>query len=298
MSKRRTNVPFDPYYFEKQSREGQTYSIGETFRHVYRSNLWCGAESVSGEGASPDHTTQIQLMLPALLQELAVETLLDVPCGDFGWMRLLDLPVSRYIGGDIVPEIVARNQQQYGTARRQFIGLDLTQDQLPSADLLLCRDCFVHLSFADIQRAMSNITRTQVRYLLTTTFPDCEENEDITTGDWRLLNLERPPFNLPPPLRLIDERCSEGNGQYRDKSLALWPIDALALPCAVNAAGGVQDGTTSAALDLASLEDGDAAPTVDPARAAGDTHRRAAARGQRLGLRAHIPPVSRQPRRR
>ena len=72
-----------------------------------------------------------------------------------------------------------------------------------------------------------NIKRSRILYLLTTTFPDCEENEDITTGDWRLLNLERPPFNLPPPIQLINEGCSESNGKYSDKSLGLWLIEDI-----------------------------------------------------------------------
>jgi hypothetical protein len=59
------------------------------------------------------------------------------------------------------------------------------------------------------------------------THPDCEENEDITTGDWRLLNLEKPPFNFPKPLQLLNEQCSEGGGQFCDKSLGLWRVQDI-----------------------------------------------------------------------
>jgi hypothetical protein len=229
MNKRRDNVPFDPYYFEKQASLNLTFSLSNTFRHIYQTNHWCGSDSVSGEGASSSQTQQIEAKLPALLKTLQVDVLLDLPCGDFSWMQLIDLPVSRYIGADIVSELILENQKRYGSQKRQFMIMDLTSEPLPTADLLLCRDCFVHLSFGDIFSALNNIKRSQITYLLTTTFPNCEDNEDITTGDWRLLNLEKPPFSFPTPLQLINEQCSEGGGIYRDKSLGLWLLQDIPL---------------------------------------------------------------------
>lgn len=81
---------------------------------------------------------------------------------------------------------------------------------------MLCRDCLVHLSFVDIVRALNNIKRSGISYLLTTTFPDCDRNEDTVTGDWRVLNLERPPFSF-----------TEGGREFRDKSLGLWLVRDL-----------------------------------------------------------------------
>ena len=224
MNKRRDNVPFDPYYFEKRASEGITFSLGDTFRHIYETNHWRGTDSVSGEGATRNQVQQIEAELPTLLEALQVDVLLDLPCGDFSWMQFVNLPVSLYIGADIITELIAENQKQYGNQHRQFITLDLTVDPLPTAKLLLCRDYLVHFSFADIHRTLDNIKRSGIAYLLTTTFSECEENEDITTGDWRLLNLEKPPFNFPKPLQLLNEQCSEGGGQFRDNSLGLWRV--------------------------------------------------------------------------
>jgi len=181
MNKRRDNVPFDPYYFEKRESNGTTFSLGDTFRHIYETNHWRGTDSVSGEGASRNQVQQIEAELPTLLEALQVDVFLDSPCGDFSWMQFVNLPVSLYIGADIITELIAENQKRYGSQHRQFIRLDLTVDPLPTAKLLLCRDCLVHFSFADIHRTLDNIKRSGIAYLLTTTFPDCEENEDITT---------------------------------------------------------------------------------------------------------------------
>jgi hypothetical protein len=69
--------------------------------------------------------------------------------------------------------------------------------------------------------------RSGIPYLLTTTFPRGEANEDIVTGDWRVLDLERAPFHLPAPLRILNEGCTEGSGVFADKSLGLWRTEAL-----------------------------------------------------------------------
>lgn len=221
MTDRRDNVPFDPRHFERLARGGTAVPMREAFEYVHRTRHWAGGASVSGLGATPAQTSALRLMLPELVRELGVGTLLDVPCGDFSWMREIDLP-ARYIGGDLVPALIAERQARDADDRRQFLCLDLTSDALPAADLLLCRDALVHLSFADIRRALDNVRGSGIRWLLTTTFPEHERNEDIVTGDWRLLNLERAPFHFPPPRRLLNEGCTEGGGLYRDKSLGLW----------------------------------------------------------------------------
>lgn len=225
---RRTSVPFDPYYFEREARAGRRYSTTDTFRTIYASNHW-GASERSGAGASHEQAATVLAHLEGVIARLAVGTLLDVPCGDFAWMRHLHAGV-RYIGGDVLPELVEANQQQYGGPSRRFARIDLLEDDLPEADLLLCRDCLVHFSFADVTAALRTIARSRIRWLLTTTFPQCTANEDIVTGDWRPLNLERAPFNLPAPEMLINEHCTEGGRMFADKSLALWRVEGLQTP--------------------------------------------------------------------
>jgi hypothetical protein len=227
LTTRRDAVPFDPYHFERLAREGVKHSARQAFDYIYRSHHWAGKESVSGEGASQDQIAHLQMVLPELLLQLGTRTLLDLPCGDYNWMRHLTLPVDQYIGADLLPQLVAEHQDRFSDQRHRFVALDLTIDVLPRADLILCRDCWVHLSFDDIARSIANVRRSGIVYLLTTTFPKHDANEDIVTGDWRLLNLQKPPFSFPAPLQLINEQCSEGGGLFSDKSLGLWPVKQL-----------------------------------------------------------------------
>jgi hypothetical protein len=49
---------------------------------------------------------------------------------------------------------------------------DLTRDPLPKVDLVLCRDCLVHLSFDDIYESLDNLRRSGSMLLLTTTLAE------------------------------------------------------------------------------------------------------------------------------
>jgi hypothetical protein len=141
-------------------------------------------------------------------------------------MRYVDLAGCHYIGVDVVPSLVAANQKNYGNEVRQFIHANISKDALVKADLIMCRDCLVHLSFDDIKAVLLNFKKSGATYLLTTTFPD-HINKNIKTGQWRALNLQHPPFNFPAPLLLINEQCPENT--YGDKSVALWRLEDVVL---------------------------------------------------------------------
>ena len=51
--------------------------------------------------------------------------------------------------------------------------------------------------------------------------------EDIETGGWRPINLEREPFRLPPPMAYVDELCQHTNGIYADKRLGVWRLQEI-----------------------------------------------------------------------
>jgi hypothetical protein len=132
-----------------------------------------------------------------------------------------------YTGVDIVTDLVARNARVHAAAGRRFLCADMTRDELPAADVVICRDGLVHLSFADAGAAIRNFRRSGSRYLLATTFIERARNSDVPSGGWRVLNLQAPPFGFPPPLALIDERCTHSGGIYRDKRLGLWELASL-----------------------------------------------------------------------
>ncbi len=201
-------------------------SLRDRFQRIHDTNLWGAAESVSGLGSETDATAVLRAELPDLLRRLGVGTLLDAPCGDGGWIASADLGV-RVFGVDVVPGLIAALQRR-GDIDRDYLLADITRDPLPAADAILCRDCLVHFSFANIARAVENFRRSGATWLIATTFPDWQTNTDCEDGDWRALNFVRAPFGWGAPAELLNENCMEAGGGWRDKSLGVWRLSDIA----------------------------------------------------------------------
>jgi SAM-dependent methyltransferase len=202
----------------------------DVFSTIYRDNSWNDPESRSGAGSNLQQTAAVRRELPRLLRELSAASLLDAPCGDFWWLSEVDLGGVQYTGVDIVPALIEQNAAAYGAGNRTFLVADVVNTPLPAADVILCRDCLVHLSFADVRAAIANFVASGSTYLLTTTFTEHKRNYDKQTGRWRPLNLCAAPFNFPAPLRLMNEECPEEDGSFSDKCLGLWKLEDLRVP--------------------------------------------------------------------
>lgn len=208
----------------KEDSSNLTNETREVFSDIHRSRAWGDGESVSGPGSAIIRTSAFSNQIPRLLEELGVRSMLDAGCGDFNWLKEVNLDLDSYIGVDIVETIVLGIRSRLENGRRHFLNLDITRDTLPQVDLILCRDCLVHLSFSQIFAALRNFKRSNSRYLLATTFTRFVDNADIAVGEWRPINLQEPPFSFPKPLSLIDEKCNESGGDYSDKHLGLWEL--------------------------------------------------------------------------
>ena len=205
--------------------------LKQRFSEIYEKNIFGGQVSRSGEGSDLVQTEIIRRELPRIVNEFGIKTLLDAPCGDWCWMKEVDLGVDQYIGVDIVDAMIARHKAEFGSSSRAFQSLNLADDALPKADLIFSRDCLVHLTFEDAFKIIANFKRSGSKYLLTTTFVDRKRNNDLVGDDgfWRPLNMQVAPFNFPQPILLVNESCSEEAGQYPDKSLGLWLLSDINL---------------------------------------------------------------------
>jgi SAM-dependent methyltransferase len=203
--------------------------VKSKFTKVYKDNIFGGSESRSGEGSNLVQTRVIREEISKLLVELEIGTLLDAPCGDWNWMRATKLGSTNYVGVDIVPLLIEKNIAQFSSESVQFACVDIMNEELPKADLILSRDCLVHLSFEDAFKVLRNFRRSGAIYLLTTTFTDRTSNDDLGTRFWRPLNKQILPFNFPAPLKIINECCTEGGGAFSDKSLGLWALKDIPL---------------------------------------------------------------------
>jgi hypothetical protein len=184
-----------------------------------------GTGSVSGGGSSVEATATVRQQLPLIIQQFQIKSMLDLPCGDYYWMQTVDKNCD-YIGGDIVPEMIQENQSRYAGDKVRFEMLDLTKDALPKVDLIFCKDCLQHLSYAKVHDALANCKRSGSKYLMVTSYPKTWRNYDILDGDYRPLNLRIRPFSLPRPILKVWEKSKVKDVEI-DKTMYLYDLQRL-----------------------------------------------------------------------
>lgn len=120
----------------------------EQFTHTYKKNKW-GGESKSGPGSSLESTNGFRKNLVSLIKKYKVKSIFDCSCGDWHWMKEIKNDLPKYLGNDIVDEIVNVNRNLYGNESINFISNDMVSTLKSlndkSFDLILCRHTLEHL---------------------------------------------------------------------------------------------------------------------------------------------------------
>lgn len=206
-----------------------TQELHEVFGRIYAENSWESDESRSGPGSSLAQTRHVREAVEEVIKSLGIARVLDAACGDFSWMRLVNMHGASYTGMDVVPALIEHLQSTYGTedGSRSFVLGDMTTATLPASDLIIARDVLGHLSAAHGLQALRNFKASGARWLLTTSFAASRCNFDIPDGDWRAVNLAAEPYALGAPAGLFVENGVAPTDQYSDKALALYDLWAI-----------------------------------------------------------------------
>ena len=195
------------------------------FTAIYRTHKWKGGgeETRSGAGSTLEATNILREQLPLLLEQLNARGLLDIGCGDFNWMKSVELPCP-YHGVDIVPHVIAENQSRFERPSVTFECKNAVDEAMPAGyDVILCREVLFHLSFSDSFRMLGNFLESDARYLLLTTNIEATANKDIVSGEFRDINLELIPYSFPPAERLVDDSAVAPG-----RSIGLWKASSVA----------------------------------------------------------------------
>ena len=196
-------------------------TLVDRFTEIDRRKYWyspTNKESRSGEGSTRAFTRPYVDCLSSFLDQFKSKyhgrmIFLDAPCGDFNWIQPIAMRDDvDYIGADIVPSIVAENSRKYKSHSVRFIELDITTDSFPDATFWHCRDCLIHLSFANIMRSFEKFAKSKIEYAMITCayLADDQKNYDIVDGDFRYLDFRKPPFILPHPVHVIPDAYLRG----------------------------------------------------------------------------------------
>ena len=192
----------------------------------------------SGSGSTIRRTRRLRRALPGLLRDLEVKTFLDAPCGDWNWMQDVDLTGVKYIGGDISKELIDEVAAKYKGPNRKFVHLDLATDKLPKCDLIMVRECLIHLTNKNRWRVFENIHKAKIPHMLLTV-DLVDENRPLSEdGQHANFNPMVAPFNFPKPVSHIPESHDEldldkdvtdaGAGPWqRRRTMALWTHEQI-----------------------------------------------------------------------
>lgn len=196
------------------------------FTDIYTNNFWRNGESKSGVGSTLEYTENLRKQLPTLFKEFNIKSVLDAPCGDFNWMKhvLEQSNLDSYIGGDIVKELIDDNNREYAKENVKFQELDITQDKLPEADLMICRDCLFHLPVTESIKFIKNFRESNIQYILTTSHVNATVNDGIPEGEFNFINLMIEPYNFPVDCLYAIDDWIEG---FPERKMYLWSKDQI-----------------------------------------------------------------------
>lgn len=196
----------------------------EAFTHIYNNKTWVGHwETRDGYGSTLEYTVTIRETLPPLLKKYKIKSMLDASCGEFTWMRTVDLTGVRYIGGEIVAEKIEKLRQDF--PQHEWLNMDITEDKLPDVDLWMCRDTIFHFPHEYVKKTLQNFINSKIEYLLISSHPEVDNQDIGSFGDFNFINFDRAPFNFPAPLDLIDDTEP---GFHLKRNMHLYRRDDLA----------------------------------------------------------------------
>ena len=206
------------------------------FSTIYDTYGFGGDESRSGPGSTLYETEKLREKIKNLVKYKDIKSVVDIPCGDFNWMREIVESFELYHGGDIVSQCIDENTKKYASDRISFSVIDLMESQIPQCDLLIVRDVIGHYPIEDGKKIVDNILNSNCKYLLSNSWYNVIDkeyhlkhiNNGADYGRFYPVNLMSEPFNFPEPELIIEEDVVvEDYNKGNRKTLLFWNLDEI-----------------------------------------------------------------------
>ena len=158
-------------------------------------SAWGGS---SGPGSSAYHTIEYRAYLQKFLAMNQITSVIDIGCGDWRFSQHVDFSGIRYIGLDVVPEVIDQNQHRFGGDNISFRAMPDDLRKLPEAQLVIVKDVLQHLSNQKILEFRELVFERYPFSLITNSFEklNTPKNIDIRAGQFRCLDLLRAPYHF------------------------------------------------------------------------------------------------------
>jgi hypothetical protein len=187
------------------------------FTEFYNKNSWGSEETVSGPTSTLERTQELRERLPEVFQELEIQSIVDCGCGDWNWMKTVNLTGIQYIGLEIIQPLV-NSLQAHATENISFQKLDIFQRLPETADLWIARDLLCFYTLKEIKRFFEMFIESQSKFLAISSVETDQEFNPQLLGCWKPLNLLSEPFALPEPMMEI----ADGKQWFRAKKLYIY----------------------------------------------------------------------------
>lgn len=194
--------------------------LKKIFSYVYSHNVWGGSkgEFYSGPGSDENVIAPYIEVINGFIEKKEIKTVVDLGCGDFRVGNLIKKSNMDYIGVDIVPGLIKRNNKTFGAKNVKFLCLNAVDQILPVADLCLIRQVFQHLSNDNIKIILEKCK--QYKYVIVsehipadnTVKPniDMNSNWDIRLIQNSGIYIDKPPFCYEASVLLEVDPSHEG----------------------------------------------------------------------------------------
>lgn len=219
------------YFVRNPQTRYQNLPTKEVFTKIYLEGAWGRSidpdqKYFSGSGTHNDEITDAYVLaVEKFLSSIAEKPdVVDLGCGDFTVGSRLRPWCRDYIACDIVEPLIAWNKEKYQALNVDFQVLDLSEDELPSADVVFLRQVLQHLSNDHIARALPQLASKYKHMILTEHLPssgkftpnvDKPAGANVRGGLNSGVILTSPPFNLRVKQDIVLCEVPEGGGVIR-----------------------------------------------------------------------------------
>lgn len=189
---------FTLFAFLGRYKPTKASEMKNTFNHIYSNKLWGvnkEGKGSSGSGSLISTTTEYRNLLEEFIKNNNINSIVDLGCGDWEWMKEFDLGNITYTGIDVSSIVIENNNKLYSTNNIKFINGD-ANNITEEVDLIVIKDVLQHLPIHIIIEILS-IVKTKCKYsLITNDYSSKKCNKDIPIGSWTPIDLTKHPFNI------------------------------------------------------------------------------------------------------